>query len=256
MKKLIYILMSFLLIMSLESCNRKKYTEVVEVPLPNKDTSIKIGSPDDVKADKGTFSLFKLPYKFSDFDPTIDAMTMEFHYSRHYLNHTNSLNKLVAEQEKTDLTIVDLLKKLNLNDENLRVDAGGFYNHNLYFEIIKPEANSKPKDTLAATINRDFGSFLNFKKQFTDKANEQVGSGWAWLVVDKTGKLQISSTSNNDNPLMPKQEISGTPILCVDVWEHAYYLSYQNQRKKYIDNFFKIINWKKVEEKYVAAIKK
>ena len=256
MKKAIILIMSFLVLISFESCKRKKYTEVVEVPLPNKDNSIRIGNPDDVKASKGTFALLKLPYKFSDFDPSIDAMTMEFHYSRHYLNYTNTLNKLVAEQDKADLDIEEILTKLNPNDIELRNNAGGFYNHNLYFQIIKPESGGKPKDSLSATINRDFGSFENFKRQFTEKANTQFGSGWAWLSVDKTGKLQISSTANNDNPLMPKQEISGTPILCVDVWEHAYYLTYQNQRKKYLDNFFKIINWQKVEEKYIAAIKK
>jgi Fe-Mn family superoxide dismutase len=256
MKKAVVMLLSFLLLLALESCNKKKYTEVVEVPLPNKDNSVRIGSPDDVKANKGTFSLYKLPYKFSDFDPTIDAMTMEFHYSRYYLNYTNTLNKLVEEQDKADIEIEDILKKLNLNDTNLRNNAGGFYNHNLYFQIIKPESGGKPKDTLEATINRDFGSFENFKRQFTEKANNQFGSGWAWLVVDKSGKLQVSSTLNNDNPLMPKQEIVGIPILCIDVWEHAYYLGYQNQRKKYIDNFFKIINWRKVEEQFVAAIKK
>jgi superoxide dismutase, Fe-Mn family len=256
MKRLILFFLGCALLLSTASCKRKKYTEVVEVPLPAKESKIQIGQPDEVKADKGAFSLYKLPFKYSDLDPTIDAYTMELHYSRHYLNTTNALNKLLTERGSEIGSTQEFFKKLNLADEPLRNNAGGYYNHTLYFEIMSPKGGGKPKDTLATTINRDFGSFENLKKQLSDKANAQFGSGWAWLLVDKTGRLQVTTTSNNDNPLMPKQAVSGIPILCIDVWEHAYYLSYQNQRKKYIDNFFKVVDWKKVEEKFVAAIKK
>ena len=126
----------------------------------------------------------------------------------------------------------------------------------MYFEILTPKGGSAPADTLASTITRDFGSFDEFKTQFKDAANKQFGSGWAWLVVDASGKLQITNTQNHDNPLMPRSEISGKPILGIDLWEHAYYLNYQNNRKKYIDNFFRLINWKKVEENFENAIEK
>ncbi len=255
MKKIAILSISFILLMSI-SCKRKKYTEIVDVPLPAKEEGFKSGNPKDVKADKGSFSLYKLPFKYSELDPTIDAFTMEMHYSRHYLNYTNALNKIVEAQEKEDLSIEEIFKKLNLNDTELRNNAGGYYNHTLYFEILKPNGSSKPKDTLAATINRDFGSYDNMKQELISKANNQFGSGWAWLVVNRTGKLQVTSTPNQDNPLMPRQDVSGIPILAIDVWEHAYYLGYQNQRKKYLDNFFKVIDWRKVEEKFVAAIKR
>lgn len=256
MKKLIALSICLLLFTLLESCHKKKYTEVVEVPLPTKDDKIIIGLPEDVKAIQGTFNVIKLPYKFDDLAPNIDAMTMQIHYSNHYLSYINNLNKLVKETPNESLTIEEILKKLDLNDTDLRNNAGGFYNHNLYWEIMTPKGGGKPKDTLASTINRDFGSFVNFKSAFIDAASKQFGSGWVWLVVDKTGKLQVTSTPNQDNPLMPKQSISGTPILALDVWEHAYYLSYQYKRKKYIDAFFNVINWKKVSEKFEDAIKK
>jgi Fe-Mn family superoxide dismutase len=143
-----------------------------------------------------------------------------------------------------------------MTNTDLRNNLGGYYNHTLYFDIIGTKAGGKPTDTLASAIDKDFGSFDNFKIQFEDAANKQFGSGWTWLVVDKSGKLQITSTPNQDNPLMPRAEIAGTPILAIDLWEHAYYLSYQYKRKKYIEAFFNIINWKKVGEKYEEALNK
>jgi Fe-Mn family superoxide dismutase len=145
---------------------------------------------------------------------------------------------------------------MDMDNPDMRNNAGGYYNHTLFFELLTPKAPSKPTDTLAAAINKTFGNFENFKTQFSNTAEKQFGSGWAWLVVDKTGTLQICSTPNQDNPLMTRQIIKGKPILCLDVWEHAYYLGYQYKRKKYIDAFFNIINWKKVQEKYEEAIKK
>lgn len=239
----------------LASCHKKKYTEVVEVPLPAKEDKVIIGLPDDVKAADGPFELVKLGYKYDDLAPHIDAMTMQLHYARHYLNYANSLNNLVKGTPDESLTIEEILKK-NDGNPDLRNNAGGYYNHSLYFDIMAPKAGGQPKDTLATTINRDFGSFEAFKNQFSDAAVKQFGSGWAWLVVDPAGKLQVTVSANQDNPLMPNQTIKGKPILAIDVWEHAYYLNYQNKRKKYVDAFFNIINWKKVGEKYEEAIKK
>lgn len=238
------------------SCNNKKLTEVVEVPLPTAEEKITIGHPDDVKADDGKFQVQKLPYGYDALSPSIDALTMEVHYSKHYLTYTNNLNRLVAGTEQEALPIEEILRKLDISNADLRNNAGGFYNHGIFWDSMAPKAGGAPKDTLAIAINRDFGSFDNFKIQFEDAAEKQFGSGWAWLVTDKAGKLQITSTQNQDNPLMPNATIKGTPILALDVWEHAYYLNYQYKRKKYIDNFFKVINWKKVGERYEEAMMK
>lgn len=243
------------LLLVLFSCNNKKLTEVVEVPLPSKEEKMLIGSPEDVKAEDGTFKMLALPYSYEALAPHIDALTMELHYSKHYLTYTNNLNKAIAGTELEQLPIEDLLKKLDVSNADLRNNAGGYYNHGLFWENMAPKSSGKPKDSLAVAINRDFGSFEGFRNQFAEAASKQFGSGWAWLVTDKAGKLQITSTANQDNPLMPNAVIKGTPILALDVWEHAYYLNYQYKRKKYIDAFFNVINWKKVGERYDEAIK-
>ena len=255
MKKIFAIVLCFSFVFFFPSCKRKKLTEVVEVPLPSAQEKITIGQPDDVTAEDGQFPLAKLPYQYNALMPSIDILTMEVHYSKHYLTYTNNLNKLVAaDATLTDLSIEDILKKADGTNADLKNNAGGYYNHGFFWEGMAPKSGGEPKDTLATVITRDFGSFAGFKSQFTDAAEKQFGSGWAWLVVDKTGKLVVTSTPNQDNPLMPKQVVSGTPLLNLDVWEHAYYLDYQYKRKRYIDNFFKIINWKKVSERYEEAI--
>ena len=249
MKKRTLLVISLLMAV-LFSCNNKKLTEVVEVPLPSKEDKMIIGNPEDVKADDGTFKMVSLPFKYEELAPNIDALTMELHYSKHYLTYTNNLNKAVVGTEIDQLPIEDILKKLDISNSDLRNNAGGYYNHSLFWETIAPKAGGQPKDTLASAINRDFGSFANFKSQFSDAAEKQFGSGWAWLITDKAGKLQVTSSSNQDNPLMPNATIKGSPILGLDVWEHSYYLNYQYKRKRYIDAFFNVINWKKVNEKY------
>lgn len=257
MKKIVLVLLCVTTALLLPSCKRKKLQEVVEVPLPSSQEKITIGQPDDVSAAEGQFSMVKLPYEYNALSPSIDILTMEVHYSKHYLTYTNNLNKLVAEDAAlTDLSIEDILKKADGSNADFKNNAGGYYNHGFFFEGMKAKGDSEPKDTLAVAITRDFGSFAAFKTQFSDAAEKQFGSGWAWLVVDKAGKLQVVGTPNQENPLMPKQTVSGTPLLNLDVWEHAYYLDYQYKRKRYIDSFFKIINWKKVSERYEEAIAK
>jgi len=256
MKKASWYLLCFSILLTVLSCNNKKLTEVVEVPLPSAVEKFTIGSPDDIKADDGSFELVKLPYSYDAVSPQIEARTMELHYSKHYLAYTNSLNKAIKDTEYEDLSIEEILSKSVSDSLNLRNNAGGYYNHSLFFECIGPKSGGQPKDTLAIAIAKDFGSFEGFKNQFINAANRQFGSGWAWLVVDKSGKLQVTNTPNQDNPLMPKAIVSGTPILTLDVWEHAYYLQYQNKRKNYIDAFFNIINWTVVGEKYEEALKK
>lgn len=254
MKKTGLYLYYAIVILAMVSCHKKKLKEVVvEVPLPIKEEKI-IGNPDDVKANEGVFSLAKLNYKYNELEPFISGKTLEIHYSKHYLSYTNSLNKLLNTTEYQNTSIEQVLRTLDLNNTELRNNAGGYYNHTLYWENIAPKSGGTPKDSLASAINADFESFEKFKVLFSEQASKQFGSGWTWLIVDKTGKLQICTTPNQDNPLMPNQPVSGTPILALDVWEHAYYLDYQNQRKKYIDAFFNIINWKKVNERYLKAI--
>lgn len=256
MKKMHFLITSLLLVTILLSCNNKKLTEVVEVPLPSAEEKITMGAPDDVKADEGAFQMEKLPYSYEALTPYVSALTMEMHYSKHYLTYTNNLNKALAGTELENLTIEEVLSKLDMNDATIRNNAGGYYNHSLYWKSIGPKGAQQPKDTLAAAITKKFGSFTEFTTSFKEEATKQFGSAWVWLIVDRSGYLQITSTQNQDNPLMRNTIIQGTPILALDLWEHAYYLDYQYKRKNYVDAFFKIINWSKVAENYEEALKK
>jgi Fe-Mn family superoxide dismutase len=239
-----------LLLVVLISCNKKKYTEVVEVPLPSAQEKITVGMPDDVKAEDGSFQLEKLPYGYDALSPNLSALTLEMHYSKHYLTYTNNLNKAIVGTPLENLTIEEVLSKLDVNDATIRNNAGGYYNHSLYWKCMAPKAGGQPKDSLANAMIKDFGSFENFTTLFKEEAAKQFGSGWTWLIVDRAGKLQVTNTQNQDNPLMRNALMPGKPILALDVWEHAYYLDYQYKRKNYIDAFFNVINWKQVAENY------
>lgn len=256
MKKAKLLLLCFSFFALLQSCNEKKLTEVVEVPLPAAEEKMTIGHPEDVVAEEGAFKIQLLPYAYDALAPEIDAATMEIHYSKHYLTYTNNLNKVLAGTELEKLPIEEILSKLDMSNNDLRNNAGGYYNHNIFWESMSPKNDPEPKDTLATAINRDFGSYENFTNTFKDIASQQFGSGWVWLVTDKAGKLQVTSTPNQDNPLMPGATIKGTPILALDLWEHAYYLKHQYKRKNYIDAFFKVINWKKAGERYEDAMRR
>ncbi|GJH41657.1 superoxide dismutase [Capnocytophaga sp. HP1101] len=218
-------------------------------------TVSKYGSPLDVKANEGAFKIVPLKYDYNAVDSYIDAETMYIHFSKHYVGYLNNLNKAVEGKPQANQSIEEVLRSLDMSNATLRNNAGGYYNHNMYFEIISPKGGGQPQGALAEAITRDFGSFENFKKVFADAGAKRFGSGWAWLVV-KDGKLEVVSTANQDNPLMPNLEVSGTPILAMDVWEHAYYLKYQNKRGDYITNFFNVIDWNKVEKLYSQAIGK
>ena len=208
------------------------------------------------------FKQIELPYGFDALEPSIDTKTMEIHYGKHHAAYTNNLNDALKNNapEFLEKSIEEILSNLDALPEAIRGavrnNGGGFYNHNLYFTVMGPNAGGEPTGELAEKINEKFGSFEEFKAEFSKAAATRFGSGWAWLVVNKDGKLEIGSTPNQDNPLMPKQTISGTPILALDVWEHAYYLNYQNQRPKYIEAFFNVINWTEVTKKYEATLKK
>lgn len=257
MKKVKILLSAFVVIAAMQSCKDKNnLEEVVAVPEPQKEEAAPLGNPDDVKAEDGPFKIAKLGYAYDALAPNIDARTMEIHYSKHYKKYTDELNKAVKGTELEKKTIEDILKTLDMENKAVRNNGGGYYNHTFFWEIMGPNAGGAPKGALAEAIIKDFGSFDTFKTQFAEAATKQFGSGWAWLVVDNTGKLVIGSTPNQDNPVMPNTGISGKPVLALDVWEHAYYLNYQNKRPDYITAFFNVINWDAVSKKYDAAIKK
>jgi superoxide dismutase, Fe-Mn family len=258
MKKNTFLITHLFLISVFISCNEKKMTEVVEVPLPAEQEKVKIGSPEDLKANEGPFQLEKLSFGYDALSPELSPLTLESHY-KNYLYYTNGLNKAVVGTDKENLSIENILINLDINDPVIRNNAGGYYNHTLYFKSISPKAGGEPIDTLASKITKDFGSFSNFKTVFKETANKQFGSGWVWLIVDKTGVLQLSTTQDQDNPLMtyaPVVGFHGTPILGIDLWEHAYFIDYQYKKKNYIDDFFNIVNWEKVNENYKATFKK
>ena len=256
MKKNIFLLSNLLLVSLLLSCNNKKLTEVVDVPLPTVQEKLAMGLPEDVKANEGSFQLEKLPYSYDALAPNISAATLEMHYSKHYLTYTNNLNRALAGTPLENLTIEEVLAKLDLNDASIRNNAGGYYNHTLYWQCMAPKAGGQPKDVLADAITKKFGTFEDFTSLFKNESIKLYGSGWVWLVVDRAGELQITSTQNQDNPLMVNAVIQGKPILAFDIWEHAYYLDYQYKRKNYVEAFFNVINWNKVSENYDAAVKK
>ena len=196
------------------------------------------------------FELPKLKYAFDALEPHIDAKTMEIHHDKHHAGYTSKLNAAIEGTDQEGKTIENILNNLDMDNKAVRNNGGGYYNHNLYWEIMSPDGGGKPSGELASAIDKTFGSFDAFKEEFSKAGATQFGSGWAWLAVKEDGKLQICSTANQDNPLMPGIGCGGTPILGMDVWEHAYYLKYQNQRPAYIDAFFNVINWNEVAARY------
>ena len=196
------------------------------------------------------FELPKLNYAFDALEPNIDAKTMEIHYGKHHNGYTNNLNNIISGTEHEGKSIEEILKSLDLNNTGLRNNGGGYYNHNIFWEIMGPNSGGEPKGEIGESINSNFGSFENFKDEFSKASATRFGSGWAWLCAHTDGKLEICSTANQDNPIMPNG-CGGVPILCLDVWEHAYYLNYQNRRPDYINAFFNVINWEEVNKKFL-----
>ncbi|MGH2665475.1 superoxide dismutase [Flavobacterium sp.] len=199
-----------------------------------------------------SFELPKLPYAYDALEPHIDARTMEIHYSKHHNAYTTNLNAAIAGTDMEGKTIEEILKNLDLTKAAVRNNGGGFFNHNLFWTVMSPNGGGLPTGELATAIDTAFGSFEEFKAQFSKAGATQFGSGWAWLCV-KDGKLEVCGTPNQDNTLMPGVGCGGTPILGMDVWEHAYYLNYQNRRPDYIEAFFNVINWNEVARRYAEA---
>ena len=196
------------------------------------------------------FELPKLTYANDALEPHIDARTMEIHHGKHHNGYTTKLNSALEGSGMESDTIETIIENMDMNNAALRNNGGGYYNHCLFWEVIGPNGGGAPSGALAEAINATYGSFEDFKTAFSNAAATQFGSGWAWLCVLQGGKLEVCSSANQDNPLMPGIGCGGTPILGLDVWEHAYYLNYQNRRPDYINAFFNVINWEKVSELY------
>lgn len=198
------------------------------------------------------FDLPKLPYEYDALEPHIDARTMEIHHSKHHNGYTTKLNAAIEGTPLASQSIEEILTGLDMSNKAVRNNGGGFYNHSLFWKIMSPNGGGNPGGDLSSAIDDAFGSFDGFKDKFSSAAGSRFGSGWAWLCVHNGGKLEICSTPNQDNPLMPDTGCGGHPILGIDVWEHAYYLNYQNRRPDYINAFFNVINWDEVAKYYEA----
>lgn len=195
-----------------------------------------------------------LPYAYNALEPVIDAQTMELHYSKHAAGYAKNLKEAAqAENIDTGKALEEILAKVSSYSTKVRNNGGGHYNHELFWKSMSPKGTGKPSGKLLSAIEKEFGSFDDFKTKFSDAAKNRFGSGWAWLVTDKNKKLSIGSTPNQDNPLMDVSELKGFPLLGLDVWEHAYYLKYQNKRADYIDAWWKVVNWNFVQKRFENA---
>ena len=198
------------------------------------------------------FELPSLPYASDALEPHIDKQTMEIHHGKHHKAYTDKLNAAIEGSDMANKSIEDILKNVKGNTA-VRNNGGGYYNHNLFWSVMGPNAGGQPSGALAEAINKKFGSFDKFKEEFANAAATRFGSGWAWLIVKDNGEVAVTSTANQDNPLMDVAEEKGTPILGLDVWEHAYYLKYQNKRPDYIGAFWNVVNWDAVSKRYEQA---
>lgn len=199
-----------------------------------------------------SFQLPDLNYNHDALEPHIDSKTMQIHHGKHHAGYTAKLNAAITETDLENKSIEEILKSLDMNNSAVRNNGGGYYNHCLFWEVMSPNGGGRAEGSLSIAIDKSFGSFDEFKSRFSAAAGTRFGSGWAWLCVDSDGSLEVCSTANQDNPLMPG-ECGKTPILGLDVWEHAYYLNYQNRRPDYVNAFFNVINWDVVSAKYESA---
>jgi len=198
------------------------------------------------------FELPQLPYAHDALEPHIDTRTMEIHHGKHHAGYTSKLNAAIEGTDLDGKSIEEILTNLDMNNGAVRNNGGGYYNHSLFWKVMSPNGGGEPTGDLATAINDAYGSFDAFKSTFSTAAGTRFGSGWAWLCVHKGGKVEVCSTPNQDNPMMPGVSCGGTPILGLDVWEHAYYLNYQNRRPDYVNAFFNAINWNEVAARFEA----
>lgn len=199
------------------------------------------------------FKLPDLPYSFDALEPHIDAKTMEIHHDKHHGGYVTKLNNAIEGTPQADMSLEELMKNVGSLSTGVRNNGGGHYNHSLFWTVMSPDGGGNPSGELSSAIDKSFGSFDKFKEEFENAAATRFGSGWAWLIVADGGALKVTSTPNQDNPVMDIAEVKGTPILGLDVWEHAYYLNYQNKRPAYISAFWNVVNWDEVGKRYEAA---
>lgn len=229
------------------SCNKKE--ELYEVEIPENVFIVEdehVSSPKNVIAKDGSFKMKELDFEYEDLEPYLDAKTIELHYAKHHLAYLENLNELIKGTNLEKKSIEEILNSLTPEDKALIKNAGGYYNHNLYWEVLGKNKKETPSGKISQLINRDFGSFENFKSQFKKTALDVLGSGWVWLVLTKEQNLKIITTANENNPLMLFETQNGYPLLNLDIWEHAYYLKYNHNKNIYIDNYFKLIDWDKI----------
>jgi Fe-Mn family superoxide dismutase len=232
------------------SCGNQQDAQKEKSDSRDAQTEKKSKSPEPIVIE-GAFQLPNLGYAYDALEPHIDAKTMEIHYGKHHAGYTRNLNNAIKGSPKESQSIEVILKELDMNNTTLRNNAGGYYNHNLFWEIMSPDGGGEPNGELAEAINESFGGFEEFKDVFSKAAASQFGSGWAWLNIGEDGKLSVCGTANQDTPIMPGLTCKGTPIMGIDVWEHAYYLNYQNRRPDYINAFFEVVDWNVVNQKYL-----
>jgi len=199
------------------------------------------------------FELPALPYASNALEPSIDKETMEIHHGKHHQAYVDNLNKAIEGTDAENLSLEDIIKNISKYSAAVRNNGGGHYNHSLFWTVLSANGGGEPAGELATAINETFGSFDELKKQLQDAGAKRFGSGWSWLIVDGSGNLQVTSTPNQDNPLMDVAEVKGTPIFGIDVWEHAYYLKYQNKRPAYLEEIFKVVDWNAVADRYAKA---
>ena len=246
--KLLFVL---LLALTLVQCKTENKTDDTNNEVVVEQTAETFELP---QAPEGVMHTFKaLPYAYDALEPYIDAKTMEIHFSKHHVGYYKKFLKAIEGKDLGQTSMEEIFNNITKYDSALRNSAGGYWNHTFFWSVMSPDG-SEPSAALMEAINRDFGSMENFKKEFNAAAGSRFGSGWAWVVV-KDGKLKICSSANQDNPLMSDSECSGTPILTLDVWEHAYYLNYQNRRPEYISAFWNVVNWDQVSKYYEDAVK-
>ena len=199
------------------------------------------------------FELPKLPYDYNALEPHIDAQTMEIHHSKHHNAYVNKLNEALTGSDWTGKSIEELMGMMSKLPAGIRNNGGGHYNHSLFWSVMSPNGGGNPTGELAQAIDTAFGSFDTMKETFNKAAATRFGSGWAWLIVNSAGKLEVTSSPNQDNPLMDIAEVKGTPVLGLDVWEHAYYLKYQNKRPDYVGAWWNVVNWDEASKRFAAA---
>lgn len=236
-----------LIVAFLCSCGKKE--ELYEVEIPESPLQVEdenLNSPKQVIANEGNFKMKGLNFEYSELEPHLDSKTVEIHYSKHHLSYLEKLNELVKGTDLEGQSIEEILISIDPENTSLINNAGGYYNHNLYWEVLTKDKTAQPTGKIAQLINRDFGSFESFQTQFKKTANNIIGSGWVWLILTDDQNLKIVSTINNSNPLMSFESTKGYPLMNLDMWEHGYYLKFKNNKNEYIENYFKLIDWNKI----------